>query len=78
MVHPVPPDALGFHRAPRGGHVFCPAKSMVASLDLWSKTQGSHLGVRKRALDLETKGSNISPDSVAYKLCDFGEITPPL
>lgn len=47
-------------------------------LNLWSKTQGSHLGVRKRSLDLETKGSSVTSGSVACELCDSEQIIAPL
>lgn len=81
VVHPVPPCPLGFHRAPLwtswGGKDY-PAKSMDASFNLWSEIQGSQLGVQKKTLDLETEGSSVSLGSVAYELCDFGQITPPL
>lgn len=56
--------------------IVCLTKSMTASL--WSKTQGSHLGVRKKALDLDTEAFSVSLGSVAYQLCDFGQITAPL
>ena len=59
------------------GARLCPAKKHGWVFNLWSKIQGSLLRVRKRALDLESKGSSISFGSITYKLCDFGEITLP-
>lgn len=71
-------DFTGPHFGHPGRGKVYPAKSMDASFSLWSKIQGSHLGVRKKTLDLATEGSSVSLGAVAYELCDFGQITPPL
>lgn len=44
------------------GKIVCPTKSLNAS-KLMVLTQGSHLGVSERSLDLETKGSSVTSGS---------------